>query len=354
MNKRITIIGGGNIGTLMAADFSARGNEVTVYTRDESRWTNHISVYDREDNFLFDTEIARITESLEEAIIDAEIVWITTPSQTFEDYAERLEPLVRVDQTICVVPGSGAEVAFANIIAKGCKFVGLEKVHGIARLKEYGKSVYSLGKKELLHVGVVPASSRFECAKMVWETLGIETVAHPNYLCVALTNVNAFLHTTRLVSMFGENAKDKVYDRKPYFYKEWDDASSKMIFDCDAELKSLLEEIPLHLESVELLHDFYKSETVEQLTETLATLPSFQTIMTPMIEVEGGYTVDWNNRYFKADFPYGLKLLLDYARAFNIETPTMEKIWEWYISKDKDAKGFEFNFTKEDIISIYR
>jgi len=49
-------------------------------------------------------------------------------------------------QMIGVVPGSGgAEFAFKGCIDKRCVLFGLQRVHSISRLKEYGKAGHMLG-----------------------------------------------------------------------------------------------------------------------------------------------------------------------------------------------------------------
>ena len=48
----ITVIGGGNIGTLMAAEAANKGHNVTVYTSKPYKWGNSIDVYDSDDNLL--------------------------------------------------------------------------------------------------------------------------------------------------------------------------------------------------------------------------------------------------------------------------------------------------------------
>ena len=46
MIMRITVIGGGNIGTLMAAEMAHKGHEVTMYTSKPAKWNKEISVLD--------------------------------------------------------------------------------------------------------------------------------------------------------------------------------------------------------------------------------------------------------------------------------------------------------------------
>ena len=40
-------------------------------------------------------------------------------------------------------------------------------------------------------------------------------------------------------------------------------------------------------------------------------------LLSPMYKSENGWRVDWNSRYFTADFPFGLKILIDIAKLFD-------------------------------------
>ena len=42
----ITVVGGGNVGTLIAGQLTLKGNKVTIYTRDVSKWSNEITILD--------------------------------------------------------------------------------------------------------------------------------------------------------------------------------------------------------------------------------------------------------------------------------------------------------------------
>lgn len=48
----ITVIGGGNIGTLMAAEAANKGHKVTIYTSKPELWQNKIEVYDINNTLL--------------------------------------------------------------------------------------------------------------------------------------------------------------------------------------------------------------------------------------------------------------------------------------------------------------
>ena len=103
----IAIIGGGNMGTLMAAEFALQGHNIKIYSRRPNDWSDTIEVYDRDDNLLFCSSNIMICSELSQAVQDVEMICITTPTSTFGEFANRLEPLVNEGQTLFVVPGSG-------------------------------------------------------------------------------------------------------------------------------------------------------------------------------------------------------------------------------------------------------
>ena len=60
---RITIIGGGNVGTLMAGEFAYKGHDVTVFTSKPDKWSREITVLDNADRVLFKGTLAKLVES---------------------------------------------------------------------------------------------------------------------------------------------------------------------------------------------------------------------------------------------------------------------------------------------------
>ena len=83
----IAIIGGGNVGTLMAAEFAYKGHNVRIYTSKPERWSKAIDVYSAEEELLFSSRIGKVTDSLREALEGVEYIWITfsvplVPQQT--------------------------------------------------------------------------------------------------------------------------------------------------------------------------------------------------------------------------------------------------------------------------------
>lgn len=351
---KMTIIGGGNIGTLLAAEMAAKGHEITVYTSKPERWSKRIKVLDADENILLTGEVSKITDDLALAVRESEMIWITIPAQAFETLAKDIEPFVSEGQKIGIVPGSGgAEYAFCHILRRGIILFGLQRVHSIARLKEYGKSVYMLGRKPEIQIAAIPAKEAGGIADTITRLLDMPCAVLPNYLNVTLIPSNSILHTARLYTMFRDYKDGAVYPRNFLFYEEWDDESSKMLLACDRELQDLCARIPLPLDMVKSLKKHYESETVEAMTEKIRGIKAFRGLTSPMKKTAEGWVPDFESRYFVADFPYGLEVIREIAKLFEVPTPYMDIVWNWYEKICPNLMVFTLKISKEEFLKIY-
>ncbi len=352
----ITIIGGGNIGTLMAAEFAFKGHGVTIYTSKPSLWNKELEVYDADENLLLKSSVCNITDSMEVALKNAEYIWVVMPAQLFPELSEKMLPFLKKGQKIGVVPGSGgAEFAFKDALKKGCTLFGFQRVHSIARLKKYGKAVYQLGRKDELQIGAIPSCETSDICKTVSELFDMKCLELPNYLSVTLTPSNPILHTTRLYSMFKDYKPGTVYDRNFLFYEEWTDFSSEMLIKCDEELQTLCGVIPLDLTDVKSLKAHYESFDVMSMTKKISGIKAFKGITSPMKETDGGWVPDWSSRYFTADFPFGLKIIKDIAAMFSVKTPNIDTVWDWFVNtnENKDCEFFNTDLDDKQFLEIY-
>ena len=253
-------------------------------------------------------------------------------------------------------------------IKKNITIAGLQRVYSIARLKEKGKSVYMLGKKEKLFVSAITNNKSKEVSIILEKLFNIPCVCVNNYLAVTLTPSNPILHTSRLYAMFKEQEK---YEKEILFYEEWDEESSRILFECDDELRKICNKLDkLNLEEVVSLKEYYESKTEEKFANKLKSIKSFKGIKAPMIKSKGKYIPDYESRYFTEDFPYGLLIIKGFALICDIDTPMIDNIIKWvqvklnkqYIINDKlEGKdvietGIPQNYginTIEDIYNFY-
>lgn len=355
---KIAVIGGGNIGTLLAAEFAFSGFETYVYTSKPESWKKEITVLSNNDDVLFRTDKVHVTASLEAALTGSEQIWITYPSFMFGSLCKKMLPFVRRGTAVVVVPGSGgAEFSFLPLINAGCILCGLQRVHCITRLKQYGESVYMLGKKEEVFVGTIPSCESSYYAEILSKMLNMPCKPLKNYLTVTLTPSNPILHTSRLFAMFNGYEEGVFYDRNILFYEEWNDFSSDVMLKCDSELQRLCNTIDLDLSMVKSLKDHYESSTKEQMTAKIKSIIAFKGLLSPMKMVSDNWVPDFSSRYFTADFAYGLKVICDIAHLFCVDIPNIERVWNWYYKTAHltDKSFFVLpSIDKEEFVDIYR
>lgn len=329
---KITIIGAGNIGTQFAVAFAEKGHEVTMFTSKVSVVKKELCMLDENNVIIKRGRLKKITNEIEEAINDAEYIFITYPAFLLKDISELLLEYVKPGMKIGVIPGTGgAEFFFSRHMKKGVSFFGLQRVPGVARLVEYGKSVRVSGMRDVLHLAAMPHSAAKEIAQLIQNVFERKCEILPNYLSVTLTPSNPILHTTRLKTLFEDYVPGKVYQKNSLFYQEWSEESSELLLHCDSELQQVCRAIKgLDLSNVRSLKMHYESETITELTLKLRNIKSLQGLFSPMRKVDEGYIPDFQSRYFTADFPYGLSIIFQFAQIVGVSVPYIKETLEWY------------------------
>lgn len=327
----ITILGAGNIGTLVAGELTKRGNKVTIYTRDKSRWKDEITVYDKDTELEYKYKPYKITEDIKEAVCDANIIFVILPAFAIKDVINKAEKYIKKDTLVGFYPGTGGvEFVSKDLIAKGCTIFGTQRVCSVVRLKKYGEYVVTAGKRKEMFLATIPHDKAQEVSKLFEELFEVKTYPLPNYLSVTLTPSNPILHPSRLYNIYKDYKKGKVYDKIPLFYEDWTDNSSKLLIACDEELHNILKKINLDTKDVKPLLEHYESTNYKEMTNKIHSIQSFKGITSPYVEVENGFIPDLDNRYFTADIPYGLVIIKAFALICNVITPSIDMVLEWY------------------------
>ena len=327
---KVTIIGGGNVGTLLSAEFSNRGHQVSLYTRDKSKWQKAITVHDTDTNTIYRSDIYCITDNLEEAVKDTEFIVVTTPAFAQKDIIKKLNELQIKNTILCFYPGTGGgEFLCQELLKRNVTICGPQRICSVARLIKYGESVKTTGKRKTMYLGVIPEKEGKKVTKIFADLFAIDTELLPNYLCVTLTPSNPILHPARLYDLFKDYG-GKPYPKVPLFYEAWTVNASKILIDCDQELHSIINKIPLDLSSVKPLLEHYESHDALSLTKKLQSIEGFKKIESPIISTKDGFIPDLNSRYFTTDIPYGLLIIKDFALITDTATPNIDEIIRWY------------------------
>lgn len=355
----ITIVGEGNIGTQFAVHAASKGHKVTIFTSKPEKWSRRINIVDHTGKELLHGEIDKATNNTDEAFLKADLIFVTVPAFCMAEEAVKIEKYAHPGLLIGLIPGTGGgEVAFRKSIDKGATVFGLQRVPSVARLVEYGNTICATGYRDRLYAISMPHADTEKCCSTISYIFDMPCDPLPAYLNLTLTPSNPILHTTRLYKLFEEYQQGVYYPRVPLFYEEWNDETSRLLFACDDEVQEICEKLAQYdLSYVKSLKIHYESDTPEKLTKKIASIQGFKGIKTPMVETEDGYLPDFNSRYFKADFPYGLAILIQIAELSGVKATKMKMMWDWYLKVTGDKKHFSYAAhginSLEDFLQFY-
>lgn len=356
----ITIVGAGNVGTQFAVHCAAKGHAVTIFSTKPHTLCKTMSIINPAGDVILSGEMTNITASEQLAFGDADLIFITVPAFAMNSCAEKMIPHLKSGAMICLVPGTGgAEFAFKKALEKNVVIFGLQRVPSVARLTEYGKTVCASGYRGELFCASIPSVYGDIAAKIITDIFDMPCTPMPNYLNVTLTPSNPILHTTRLCTLFKDYRKGYFYDSVPLFYEEWNDESSELLLMCDNEVQNICKALDvLDLSYVKSLKLHYESDNAKQLTKKITSISSFKGLLSPCIKTENGYIPDFSSRYFTADFPYGLSILVQISKILQLDCPYMQKTLDWYykiVGKEKEFSFKEYGIQKPDeLISFYK
>ena len=355
---KITIVGGGNIGTQFAVHCAEKQHEVVVYTSKPELFDRCLQTVDENGKVTHEGEISFATADPCKAYKEAELILVTLPANVMRGCAEEVFQYASSKCIIGVVPGNGgSECAFRKCIERGNLFFLIERVPAIARLVKKGRCVRSTGYRKELRVAALPMAGAEMCGKLIGNLFDMDYVTVPTILSLTMTPSNPILHTTRLRTIFADYREGKTYTEIPLFYEGWNDASSELLLNCDDEIQRICRALPGDV-SVKSLREHYESPTAEALTKKLSGIPAFRGITTPTVLTKDGYIPDLHSRYFTADFSFGLKVIQQIARFMKTETPYIDQTMKWYQEIAIEHEEFHYEdygiTDRESFIKFYR
>lgn len=328
----ICICGGGNLGHVMAGFLAAQGrHRVSVLTGHPEQWSKDLTINVKKDNGcdVIHGSLSTVTADAADVIPDADVVFICLPGPHIKAMLEKIKPHLNPNTIVgSIVSNTGFFFLAHDIIGMQTLF-GFQRVPFISRIVQYGKEADLLGSKKSLALCVENGNGHAVCT-MMKQLLKTPVKLLGNHYEVSLSNSNPLLHPARLYSMWKDWNPEVTYDRIPPFYAEWTDEASQLLIDMDNELQLLLKHLPVHPNSVPSILEYYESSDAASLTRKIRSIPAFQTIKSPMKEVDNGFIPDLYSRYFVEDFECGTFYIRDTARLNAIDTPAIDKVCQWY------------------------
>lgn len=328
---KITICGGGNIGLVCASVFVSQGQTVNVLTGHPEAWSKCISTIDCNGN-VFRGELGDV--SSDPRIVEkSDIVLLCVPGYLIRKTLQDIKPFLGYKTMVgTVVSSTGFFFIAHEVLNDKCKLFGFQRVPFISRVEKYGVQGNLLGYKDCLKVAIENCDDIELFRKQLSEMFMTHVEVLGSYYEAALTNSNPILHTGRLYTMW-KDWNGEIYERNTLFYKEWTDEASQMIINMDNEFVKLLDVLPVAKGAIPSLLDYYESYNAMSLTEKISGISAFQSISSPMKEVEGGWVPDFSSRYFTEDFPYGLKYIWKLAHEKGLNVPYIDMVYNWGINR---------------------
>lgn len=331
--QNICIVGGGSIAHALVAYLSSRSElSVRVLTRNPGKWKSRIVAYEKDSGQQIVGHPHIISDQPITTVADADLVLIALPAYARAERIAAITPFLREGILVGSIPGTGGFEWMSQdlLLRKRCIIFGTQRVPYICRLRDYGCDVDILGRKDSLYGAALPSYATVNVCKLVSDLLGIQVNPLNNYMSVTLTPSNPILHTSRLYALYKEYHRGDVLPDNPLFYEDWDDTSSEILLESDAELQQLCRVIPLDLRGVTSLREHYGVSSAAHMTKKLKSIQAFKGIYGPTKRVEGGYILDFNSRYFTEDFMFGLAIVKGIADLAECSTPYIDKMLQWY------------------------
>ena len=322
----VFVYGGGNIAHSLAAKIS-QTQPVTVITRRPTSWTRRLS-FEQGGKTVESRFDVSATEDAR-AVSATELIFVALPQFAIEETLDRIVPYLNAGSTVAFVPAPARIVRYAELLAsRGINVVGFQRVPYISRIVEYGRAVRISDDRDVYRIVVSDSSLTYAWNEWCPLWFGGRAEYLSSFLTLAFSNSNPLLHPSRLVVLF-KDWRNKTFPDNPPFYGEWTDESSELYISADSEMREVMSRYPIDMQrDYESVLDHYCVKTACELTVKLRSIPSFRTILSPMLRTVDGWVPDFSSRYFTEDVQFGLAELLQFAETVGVQVPTMRMLYD--------------------------
>lgn len=299
---KVTVIGGGNSGYATAAHLSQYGNEVTLWNRSRSTISTIIETKVIHSTGVVNGAIPihKVTDDIAEALIDPDIILITTPASSHKDLAELIAKNINKSTVIILNPGRtfGALefdsvykrynneydqiIAETQTIIYTCRKMGDDGVHIIAM------------KNCVLLAGICEVSNEDIISRLPTCIQGYYKPAE-SIIQTSIGNVGMILHCAPMLLNVGWT-ENKFHNYR-YYHDGVSPTVSKFIEQIDRERIEVSEALGYRVESTK--DWFMRTYHVEgeTLYECIQNNEAYETINAP---------ISLEHRYILEDIPCGL------------------------------------------------
>ncbi|CAN7593890.1 NAD/NADP-dependent octopine/nopaline dehydrogenase family protein [Pseudomonas sp. GL-B-26] len=357
---KVAICGGGRTGHLNAILFKQLPNvQVSMLTSNLEIIEQHARHTPMQallpDGSTLDARLDRVTTDARTAVEDADIVIITVPAHARPQTLQAIAPHLSSSKPVYVgaIPGFCgfdwlAEAALAdrpNLVIWGMKDVP----HTAFELTP-GRSIKMGGGKSRLYVATharESQESRQRLQEMLTALYGPCVTMLDNYLEITLTPGNPIMHSSVIYGLIGPFGQwhRKIFPQRMCWWTECPELGAYFLERMDQESQDLCavisQRMGIDLSSVKSLKQEIVEAYGEQIRDQssmlsiLRTNQAYNDILAPMVPADGnraGYVIERESRAFNEDVAYGLVLLVEIAKRFELKVPYIEEVLQWSVA----------------------
>ena len=311
--KKVAILGGGGTGCCFAAALTLRGFEVHLY-EDKKYWNEHIDGILKTGGIEVTghdvtgfARIASITDNLEEAIRDVDVIFVCMVAWRHLWLAEALKPLVHEGQTIILSAGNFGSIRIKQFLGMASPVVVGEMLGNIfpCRMIGDGKAIiaFPYGPKK---VAAFPAKDNDKVVAAMSQFL----------MCSAAKNVfETALNVPNLVNhLAGSILNTCAIDRNPAFAL-YQDGLSEHVIDVQVAVENEKAQVIQAMGYMMVNHTGLCRQLVQY--DKFPEKDAFRSLAGPD---------SMHHRYIIEDASTGQSLIIDLAERLGIEMPVMKAL----------------------------
>jgi len=332
----VAVLGGGNGGHAIAANLSLAGFKVNFFelpqfaeSFEKVLRTKEIQIQGISIDGVAKLNLA--TTDIQQAIKDAEVIFVITPAFGHKAMAEVCAPFVQDGQIIVLMPGSGGSLEFVNIFKQ--KKVNREVTFAESCTLPYGARLKGPGHVSvlinamILPTGVFPSKKTEEVIPKLKPFYSM-IIPAKDVLEAAINNPNPIVHpvATLLSATRIEHSKGEFYlyaeGMTPAVARTYESLNQERLSICKALGYKLH-----HWDNLEF-KDYNLGETEEECRYRI-----LNTSMDAAFGKDGIYAgikmkgpEHLKDRYVTEDVPYGMVLLSTLGDLLGVPTPTHDAV----------------------------
>ncbi|MDI6762077.1 MAG: NAD/NADP octopine/nopaline dehydrogenase family protein [Thermodesulfobacteriota bacterium] len=332
----VAVLGGGNGGHAVAANLSLNGYKVNFFELPQFAESFERVLRTKEiriEGVSIDgtAKLNLATTDIQQAIKDAEVLFVVTPAFGHKAMAEACAPFVQDGQIIVLMPGSGGSLEFVKIFKQ--RKVNREITFAETCTLPYGARLKSSGHVSvfihavILPTGVFPSKRTNEVIPKLKQFYPSISPAK-DVLEAAINNPNPVVHpvATLLSATRIEHAKGEFYlyaeGMTPSVARAYESLNQERLSICRALGYQLY-----HWDNLEF-RDYNLGETEEECRYRI-----LNTSMDAAFGKDGIYAgikmkgpEHMKDRYVTEDVPYGMVLLSTLGNLLGVPTPTHDAV----------------------------